>query len=485
MKKSIFSVSNKSGIVEFARELCLLNYEILSTSGTFQLLNKAGIVVQKIEAYTGSPELLGGKVKTLHPKVFAGILGNPNEPSEIPLIHLVVANLYPLENAEIDIGGCALLRAAAKNYENVIVVCDPKDYSEIIDRIKTSGMDRDFRRKLAAKAFQLTAEYDSKIAASLTREKFPDKLTLSFCKKSELAYGENPFQEAALYLDSCKKSDSAVTALQLQGKPLTFNNILDADSALEIVKKFEGAGCVIVKHNNPCAVAEKQNCFLSFTRAYAADPLCAFGGIVAFNQKVDLATAQAIGNQFFELIIAPGYDEDALCALSAKKNLRVLKTDQFIPTSERLSFKEINGGLLYQTLPVLSLGASQFQVVTQKQPTNAQMEDLIFAAKVNQEVKSNSIVIAKEKETVGIGAGQMSRVDSTFIALYKAKEKASGAVLSSDGFFPFADSIEMAGKAGIAAIIQPGGSKNDQEVIRACNRFGIAMVFTGKRLFKH
>ncbi len=486
MKKAIISVSNKNGILDFARELNALNYEILSTSGTFQFLKENEVSVQKIEKYTEVSELLGGKVKTLHPKIFAGILGSPNTQDDVEFISLVVVNLYSLDKREIDIGGSALLRAAAKNYENVIVVCDPADYPEIIDRLKSSKVNHAFRKKLAAKAFQLTADYDSAIVNSFSENKFPERLTLSFTKASELTYGENPDQYAALYLDSSRKRNSAAMAIQLQGKPLTFNNILDADSALQIVKKFDGPACVIVKHNNPSGVAEKENCCASFIQAYAADPLCAFGGVVAFNRKVDFATAEALRNHFLELVIAPDYDEEALSALSTKNSLRVLKTGDLLwILSERMAFKEVDGGLLYQTSPSHRFDANDFQVITQKQPTAAEMRDLIFAAKVNQEVKSNSIVIAKESATVGIGAGQMSRVDSMFIALHKAKQRAPGAVLSSDGFFPFADSIEMAGRAGITAIIQPGGSKKDQEVIEACNRFGIAMIFTCKRLFKH
>ena len=482
MKKAILSVFNKNGILDFARELNSLNYKILSTSGTFQLLEEGGVLVQKIEDYIGVPELLEGKVKTLHPKLYAGILRSQDEENAI---QLVAVNLYPFKEKGIDIGGCALLRAAAKNYENAIVVCDSKDYQEVIDRLKSSRLDREFRKALAAKAFRLTAAYDMEIANSLSEEMFPDRLLLSYQRSKKLAYGENPFQQAALYVKTEKKETSAATACQLQGKPLTFNNILDADSAISIVKKFEGPACAIVKHNNPCGVAEKENSFESFIHAYEADSLCAFGGVVAFNCSVDLETAQALSEQFLELVIAPDYEEEALRILGAKKILRILKVGNLSKNSQGPILKEVDGGLLYQSSPTVSFEEIDYRVVTEKQPTPEEMRDLLFAAKVNQEVKSNSIVIAKDRTTLGIGAGQMSRVDSTFLALYKAKGKSCGAVLSSDGFFPFSDSIEMANDSKIAAIIQPGGSKKDQEVIDACNQFGIAMVFTGKRLFKH
>ncbi len=483
MKKAIISVSDKSGLLDFVRILAL-QFEILSTAGTFQFLKSEGIPAQKIEDYTGIPELLGGKVKTLHPKIFAGILSTEDS-VQIPAIRLVVANLYSMELGEIDIGGSALLRAAAKNYENVLVVCDPGDYKEVAQRLATNRIDLEFRKAMAAKAFRLTAAYDARVASSMGEDAFPDLFTLSFSKARELAYGENPSTQAALYLDGNGSQETAAGALQLQGKPLSYNNILDANSALELVRKFNGPACAIIKHNNPCGVAIKETPAKAFIEAFEADPLCAFGGIVAFNCRVDFETAEAMRKRFFDLVIAPDYDEKAIECLKGKINLRVLKTGAFSSSFKPTAFKEIAGGLLVQTNEPFPIQEREWQVVTDKKPTDEQIQDLLFAAKVNQEVKSNSSVVAKDGVTVGIGAGQMSRIDSVFLALRKAKERAKGSVLSSDGFFPFADSIDSAAKAGITAIIQPGGSKKDQEVIDACNAHGIAMIFTGKRLFKH
>jgi len=483
-KKALISVSDKTGLLDFSRVIAQ-QFEILSTAGTFQLLSNEGISVQKIEDYTGIPELLGGKVKTLHPKIFAGILC-VEESDLIPAIRLVVVNLYPVGKKEIDIGGAALLRAAAKNYENVVVVCDPNDYEEVGRKLGIGQIDCRFRKALAAKAFRLTAAYDAAIASSMEENFFPAQLTLSFTKLRELAYGENPSSRAVLYLNGKEGGDSAATATQLQGKPLSYNNVLDADAALELVKKFSQPACAIIKHNNPCGVAIKENACRAFIEAFEADPLCAFGGVVAFNCCVDLETAEAMRKRFFDLVIAPDYEKKALEILGEKKNLRVLKTGAISSSNLRQTvFKEVAGGLLVQTNEPFVIQEEDCRVVTDKKPSEAQIQELLFAAKVNEEVKSNSSVIARDGIAVGVGAGQMSRIDSVFLALRKAKERAKGAVLSSDGFFPFADSIESAAEAGITAIIQPGGSKKDQEVIEACNRNGIAMIFTGKRLFKH
>ncbi|EKE08753.1 MAG: hypothetical protein ACD_17C00010G0002 [uncultured bacterium] len=483
MKKAIISVFDKTGLLDFSRMLAR-QFEILSTAGTFQLLSREGISVQKIEDYTGVPELLGGKVKTLHPKIFAGILCI-EEADLIPPIRLVVVNLYPIGKGEMDIGGSALLRAAAKNYENVIVVCDPSDYEEVARRLAFNEIDLEFRKVLAAKAFRLTAAYDAAIAASLGNDVFPTQLTLSFSKLRELAYGENPSSQAALYLNGQEEGTSAATAIQLQGKPLSYNNVLDADSALELVKKFNQPACAIIKHNNPCGVAIQENACRAFIEACEADPLCAFGGVVAFNGCVDLATAERMRKRFFDLVIAPDYEKSALAILREKTNLRVLKTGMFTSSLRQTVFKEVRGGLLVQTNAQFLIQEKDWRVVTDQQPTEAEIQELLFAVKVNEEVKSNSSVIARDGIAVGVGSGQMSRIDSVFLALRKAKERAKGAVLSSDGFFPFVDAIELAAEAGITAIIQPGGSKNDPAVIDACNRHGIAMIFTGKRLFKH
>jgi len=483
MKKAIISVSDKTGLIEFSRQL-VQKYEILSTGGTFEFLNGEGISAQKIEDYTGVPELLGGKVKTLHPKIFAGILCFEEEEC-IPAVRLVVVNLYPLAKGEIDIGGSALLRAAAKNCNQVIVVCDPNDYKEVAERLISGEIDLEYRKALAAKAFRLTAAYDACIASSIGKEIFPSQLTLSFTKAKELSYGENPFSRAALYLDDNKTQGSAASATQLQGKPLSYNNILDADSALELVKKFDQPACAIIKHNNPCGVAVKESACSAFSEALEGDLLSAFGGVVAFNCCVDSKTAEALKKRFFDLIIAPEYEQEAIEILKEKENLRILKTGAFILSPRQRVFKEVLGGLLVQTEEAFPIQEEDWQIVTRKKPTKEEVQDLLFAAKVNQEVKSNSTVIAKNRVAIGIGGGQTSRIDSVLLALRKANQKTRGAVLSSDGFFPFVDSIESAAQAGITAIIQPGGSKKDKEVIEACDRHGISMILTGKRLFKH
>ncbi len=468
MKKAIFSVSDKTGLLKLAKALAG-KFEFLSTSGTYKALAEAGIPVETIESYTGVPELFEGKVKTLHPKIFSGILGDGS-------IGLVAVNLY--RNGEIDIGGSALLRAAAKNYENVIVLCDPSDYEEAAKRIVSGDADSKYRKSLAAKAFRLTAGYDAAIAERLSDEIFPERLTFSCVKASMLAYGENPDEEAALYL-----KEGAAGPVQVQGKPLSYNNLLDADAAFTLAMKFDRPACAIIKHNNPCGMAVKETLAEAFVEAYEADSLCAFGGVVAFNKRVDLATAESMGKKFFDLVIAPGYDEAAAAFLKQKSNLRVLKAGDIPP--KKTAIREAMGGWLVKTNGDFPFQKGEWKVVTEKQPTLEEIEDLYFAAKVNWEVKSNSTVVAKKEIAVGVGAGQMSRIDSVRLALGKAKERARGSVLSSDGFFPFPDSIEAAAEAGITAIIQPGGSKKDQDAIDACNRLGIAMVFTGKRLFKH
>jgi phosphoribosylaminoimidazolecarboxamide formyltransferase/IMP cyclohydrolase len=482
MKKAIISVSDKTGLLDFANKISP-QFEILSTAGTFQLLKDANIPAQKIEDYTAVPELLGGKVKTLHPKIFAGILCSEGT-QEIPSIRLVVVNLYAMEKGEVDIGGCALLRAAAKNYEHVLVVCDPNDYDAVVRRLNSSEMDLEFRRAMAAKAFQVTAAYDAQIAERLGGEVFPNLFSMTCSKSKELAYGENPTTRAALYLDLVERKGSVARAVQLQGKPLSYNNILDADAGLEIVKKFDRSACAIIKHNNPCGFAVKTNALNAFVAAYEADPLCAFGGVLAFNCTVDRDTAIAMQKRFFDLVIAPDFEEEALVVME-NKNLRILKTGEFSTDRKRIALKEVSGGLLLQMVEPFPIQEGHWSIATERKPTEEEVCHLLIAAKVNQEVKSNSSVIVKDGVAIGVGAGQMSRIDSVFLALRKAKERSQGAVLSSDGFFPFADSVEAAAASGITAIIQPGGSKKDREVIAACNQYGMAMVFTGKRLFKH
>ena len=518
VKRALLSVSDKTGIVDFAQELAGLGVELLSTGGTAALLRKEGLKVMDVSEFTGSPEILGGRVKTLHPKVHGGILGmrdNPEhvrqmEENNISPIDMVVANLYPfeatvaktdctLEDAieNIDIGGPTMLRSAAKNHRDVAVVVDPSDYNLVLAEMmeKNGEVSEKTRFRLAVKVFQHTAAYDGAISNYFGcilgdgKEEYPQTYTAQFKKTQNLRYGENPHQSAAFYVEAQVSEPSIATAHQIQGKELSFNNIGDTDAALECVKQFtEGPACVIVKHANPCGVAYGADLLDAYRRAFATDPESAFGGIIAFNGKLDAATAQAIvDQQFVEVIIAPQVATDAAAVVAAKKNVRLLECGQWSSTpSKRLDLKRVNGGLLVQEADLELL--SETRVVTERQPSAKEQEDLLFTWRVAKFVKSNAIVYGKDSMTIGVGAGQMSRVNSARIATIKAEQaglEVKGAVMASDAFFPFRDGIDAAAGVGVTAIIQPGGSIRDEETIKAANEHNIAMVFTGMRHFRH
>ena len=517
IRRALISVSDKTGIVEFARALVLRDVQLLSTGGTFRLLRDNDIPVTEVSDHTGFPEMMDGRVKTLHPKIHGGILGRRGQDDAVMAEHniapidLVVVNLYPfakavadpectLENAieNIDIGGPTMVRAAAKNYEHVGIVVNSADYPVVLESLDNqNGLLYPLRFDLAVKAFEHTARYDGMIANYLgarigeTVDRFPRTFNAQLIKAQDLRYGENPHQSAAFYVEENPLEVSVATATQLQGKELSYNNIADTDAALECVKSFVKPACVIVKHANPCGVAVSlDGISAAYDLAYATDPESAFGGIIAFNRELDSATATAIvERQFVEVIIAPAATEDALEVLSAKQNIRVLVCGAWSENRiAQLDWKRVNGGLLVQDLDAGMIQASDLKVVTRRAPTEMEIHDLVFAWKVAKYVKSNAIVYAKNRQTVGIGAGQMSRVNSARIAGIKAEHaglQVQGAVMASDAFFPFRDGIDNAAKAGIACVIQPGGSMRDEEVIAAANEHGIAMVFTGMRHFRH
>ncbi|MGV6858573.1 MAG: bifunctional phosphoribosylaminoimidazolecarboxamide formyltransferase/IMP cyclohydrolase [bacterium] len=515
--RALLSVSDKTGILDLARFLAAKNIEILSTGGTAKLLEEAGVPVKEVSSHTGFPEMMDGRVKTLHPVIHGGILGRRGidddvmEEHDIAPIDLVVVNLYPfaatvakpdctLEDAieNIDIGGPTMVRATAKNHAHVTIVVDPRDYPRIESEIDLDGgcISKKTRFDLAVKAFEHTAHYDGMIANYLgsivgddKSDRFPRTFNTQFNKAQSLRYGENPHQSAAFYTETPEPGDANIsTATQLQGRELSYNNIADTDAALECVKQFsEEPACVIVKHANPCGVATGDNLLSAYDRAYSTDPESAFGGIIAFNQPLDVATAQAIvERQFVEVIIAPTVSEEAIDAISAKKNVRLLSCGNFGEPKQQLDFKRVTGGLLVQDADLELIDS--VKCVTEKQVNDSEMADLLFAWKVAKFVKSNAIIYAKGGMTIGVGAGQMSRVNSARIAGIKAEHaglEVPGSVMASDAFFPFRDGIDAAAQAGIAAIIQPGGSMRDEEVIAAANEHGIAMVFTGMRHFRH
>lgn len=501
IKTALISVSNKTGIIEFAKQLQKLNIKIISTGGTAKFLAKAKISVVSVDEITGFPEILDGRVKTLHPKIHAGILAKKTKKHldelkklKIGTIDMVVINLYPFEQKpsieNIDIGGVALLRAAAKNFENVLVVCDPKDYYHIVANVKMKKIDFSFRKQLAAKAFRHTAYYDSLIANYFTEEPFPEKITVGLKKFSDLRYGENPHQKAAIYQVGSRKWEVG-SEKQLQGKDLSYNNYLDIDAAFNLVCEFQDPTCVIVKHNNPCGVSSAANIFYAYKNALACDPVSAFGGIVAFNKIVDGRTAKEIIKIFTECVIAPSYSKDALKIFSQKQNLRVLIKPLTKKTGQFLEFRSISDGFLVQEKD--SKIFDKLKIVTKIKPTKQQLESLRFAFTVGKYVKSNAIVLVTGTQTVGIGAGQMSRIDSLKIANMKMQSitypltrlPAYPLVLASDAFFPFRDVVNESAKIGVKAIIQPGGSLKDNESITACNEHKISMVFTGIRHFRH
>ncbi|MGR6835298.1 bifunctional phosphoribosylaminoimidazolecarboxamide formyltransferase/IMP cyclohydrolase [Syntrophomonas erecta] len=506
MKRALISVSDKSGVVEFARGLEEMGYDIISTGGTYKTLKEAGVKVTMVSDVTGFPEILNGRVKTLHPKVHGGILALRTEDhlqqlaeNGITPIDIVAVNLYPFRETisrpgvslaeaieNIDIGGPTMVRAAAKNYSNVVIIVKPEHYITVLDELKASGqVSQDLRLKLALEAFSHTACYDTMITSYLTDlsgEKFGDHLVLAGEKVYDLRYGENPHQKAAFYRVMTPGTGLA-DARQLNGKELSYNNIIDTQGAWDLVKEFEQPACVIVKHTNPCGTAIADNLEEAYVRAFAADQVSAFGGIIAFNRTVDAKTAARVAEPFMEVVIAPGYDQDALTVLQAKKNLRVL--EMLIKANTGFQLRTVEGSFVVQDMDTHSWDPANLKVVTETQPEESLVEDLRFAWKVVKHVKSNAIVIAQNGQTLGVGAGQMNRVGSAKIALEQAGEKARGAVMASDAFFPFKDTVEMAAKYGIKAIIQPGGSIRDEESIAECNRQGIAMIFTGVRHFKH
>ena len=513
IKRALISVSDKSGIVEFAKELNKLGVEVISTGGTHKALNEAGIKVINISDVTGFPECLDGRVKTLHPKIHAGILAvrenadhmDKLKELNIDTIDMVIINLYPfrqtilkegvhLEEAieNIDIGGPTMIRAAAKNYQDVAVIVDPKDYDVVLDELKNNGeIARETKFRLAWKVFEHTSHYDTLIANYLRQkaggEQFPPTFTMTFEKVQDMRYGENPHQKAVFYKEIGTNKGMLPGAKQLHGKELSFNNINDTNGALELLKEFDEPTIVAVKHTNPCGVASASTIHEAYLKAYECDPISIFGGIIVANREIDENTANEINKIFVEIVVAPSYTKEALEVLMSKKNIRVLQLDNILEkyTAGTLELKKVGGGLLVQEVNNLLLDSQQLKTVTHKQPKQEQMEDLLFAWKVVKHVKSNAIVIVKDKQTVGIGPGQVNRVWATQNAVERARDKVKDAVLASDAYFPFADNIETAAKAGVTAIIQPGGSIRDQESIEACNNNGIAMMFTGVRHFKH
>ena len=518
--QALLSVSDKTGVVEFARELSALGVNLLSTGGTAKSLRDAGLPVTDVSDYTGFPEMLDGRVKTLHPKVHGGILARRDLPEHlakldehaIPRIDLVVVNLYPfqatvakpdcsLEDAieNIDIGGPTMVRAAAKNHGNemggVGIVTDPADYAGIIAELKANGGALSYKTRfdLARSAFTHTARYDAAISNHLTaladdgsKMPYPERFQLAFDKVQDLRYGENPHQSAAFYRESSAPAGAIAAYTQVQGKELSYNNIADSDAAWECVKAFDGVACVIVKHANPCGVAVAASPLEAYKKAFSTDPTSAFGGIIAFNTTVDRAAAEAVSAQFLEVLIAPAYTDEALELLKAKQNVRVLIVP--LGTVKQPDYKRVGGGLLVQSADFAPITAADLKVVTQRAPTDKELSDLLFAWRVAKYVKSNAIVYCKDGQTIGVGAGQMSRVDSARIAKIKAENAGlviPGCVVASDAFFPFRDGLDVLAQAGATAVIQPGGSMRDAEVIAAADEQGIAMVLTGFRHFRH
>ena len=521
VKRALISVSDKTGVVEMAKGLAGFGAEILSTGGTAKALREAGVAVTDVAAYTGSPEILDGRVKTLHPKIHGGLLGRRNVPKHVAEmqqqgigpIDVVVVNLYPFEATiskphcafdeaieQIDIGGPSMLRSAAKNHDDVLVVVDPADYSRTLDALKAdANVPVSFRRELAMKVFQHTARYDSLIAGYLEQQvqtnesqerqenKFPPILSLQFERVETLRYGENPHQQGAFYRELNTREPSISRATMLHGKAMSYNNYLDANSALESVKEFADTAVVIMKHNNPCGVALGATPVEAYVKARETDPVSAFGGVIAFNRPVDLPAAKEITSTFVEVVVAPGYAPDALAELKRKKDLRLLDVGPLnVGMREGLDLKKLVGGLIIQDRDLGELkDVKALQVPTIRKPTDDEYAACAFAWKVCKHVKSNAIIYARSGQTVGIGAGQMSRVDSVKLAGMKAVLPVKGCVMASDAFFPFRDGLDAAAQAGITAVIQPGGSIRDQEVIKAADEHQMAMILTGMRHFRH
>ena len=516
VQRALISVSDKAGIVEFAQGLRTRGVELLSTGGTYRLLKEYGLEVTEVADYTGFPEMMDGRVKTLHPKVHGGILARRGQDDAVMAEHginaidMVVVNLYPfeatvakpdcsLEDAveNIDIGGPTMVRAAAKNHRFVNIVVNTSDYTAILEELEANDGATSLatRFNLAIKAYEHTAAYDGAIAnhfGSLVpggSPVFPRTFNTQFHKVQEMRYGENPHQQAAFYVEASPAEAGIATAKQVQGKELSYNNVADTDAALECVKNFDEPACVIVKHANPCGVAVADNIGKAYELAFATDPESAFGGIIAFNRELDAATARAIvDKQFVEVIIAPSVSAEAATAVADKKNVRLLVCGEWSAQGPALDYKRVNGGLLVQDRDLGMITAADLKIVSKLQPDDQQLKDLLFAWKVAKYVKSNAIIYAANGQTVGVGAGQMSRINSARIAAIKAEHAGlavKGSVMASDAFFPFRDGIDNAGEAGIAAVIQPGGSIRDEEVIAAADEHGMAMVFTGMRHFRH
>ncbi|ASA55567.1 bifunctional phosphoribosylaminoimidazolecarboxamide formyltransferase/IMP cyclohydrolase [Vibrio gazogenes] len=524
IRRALISVSDKTGIVEFAKALADRGVDILSTGGTARLLAEQGISVTEVSDYTGFPEMMDGRVKTLHPKVHGGVLGRRGQDDEIMAQHgiqpidMVVVNLYPfaatvakadcsladaVEN--IDIGGPTMVRSAAKNHKDVSIIVNASDYQRVLTEMDTNSgsLTLETRFDLAIAAFEHTAAYDGMIANYFGKmvpsygenkegdadSKFPRTFNMQFEKKQDMRYGENSHQSAAFYVESHPEEASVATARQIQGKALSYNNIADTDAALECVKEFSEPACVIVKHANPCGVALGDSILEAYNRAYQTDPTSAFGGIIAFNRELDAATAQAIvERQFVEVIIAPTVADDAIEVVAAKKNVRLLVCGQWQDKTTGYDFKRVNGGLLVQDRDQGMVSVDDLTVVSKRQPSEAELKDALFCWKVAKYVKSNAIVYAKSDMTIGVGAGQMSRVYSAKIAGIKAADenlKVEGTVMASDAFFPFRDGIDAAAEAGVTCVIQPGGSMRDDEVIAAADEHGMTMIFTGMRHFRH
>jgi len=514
LKKALISVSDKTGVVQLSKTLLECGFEILSTGGTAKLLRDNGIIVKEVSEITGYPELFDGRVKTLHPSIYGGILAARDNPEHmrqlkernISEIDIVIVNLYPFRETSrkkgvslkdviesIDIGGPALLRAAAKNYRSVAVIVDPADYDDAMSELTMAGqISAEMRARLAIKAFQHTSDYDYYISDYLEMriakpQEFPSILRLRYDKVENLRYGENPHQSAALYRDEEVNPTSAIMARKLQGKSLSYNNFLDLDCAINLLREFDGITACIIKHTNPCGVALGSSALEAYTRAYECDADSAYGGVIGINCEVDKKAADQIAQRFYEAIIAPGFDEDALKSLSIKKNLRILdlgKNTKIVPEGG-MEIRDIVGGVLLQERDSLSMEESKFKFVTTRKPTEVEIRDMNFAWNVTKHVKSNAIVLAKGERTIGIGAGQMSRVDSAKIAIAKAGPKALGSCMASDGFIPFKDTVEEAARAGVTAIIQPGGSIRDQEVIQLASENNMTMIFTSRRCFRH
>ena len=517
VKRALVSVSDKTGLMDFAKGLSELGVEMLSTGGTAKALREAGIDVKNVSDETGFPEILDGRVKTLHPMIHGGLLARRDLPEhmdaikklKITPIDMVVVNLYPFEKTilkphveieevieNIDIGGPSMLRSAAKNHDSVAVVVDPSDYPAVLQELKANNaeLSKETLRKLAVKAYSQTAKYDATISTYLSRkftgELFPDDFALGFTKLQELRYGENPHQKAAFYkIVSEKDRLSIADATQLQGKELSYCNILDLDAAMSIVVDFEKPTATVIKHTNPCGTASAKTISEAFMVAYNADTVSAFGCVVGLNRPLDAATAQEMSNHFVEAVIAPDYEPAALEILKDKKNLRLLRMGKPIERApedtERRLYAGVRGGMLVQTEPYAEVRRDQLKCVTKRKPTEEEIDAMLFGIKVARYIKSNTILLVKGERTVGVGAGQMSRVDSTTIAGMKAGPEAKGSVLVSDAFFPFRDGIDAAAKVGVSAIVQPGGSVRDEEVVQAADEHGIAMVYSGVRLFKH